>query len=297
MSPLLHSPAHRRPLETPAHLRQVLYAAGALLVVIGLSATVYAVVGDDERVPRIVVAPTPAGGTDATPAPPPVGADGPGSTTWTYIDRHSGRLTTSPRQASTRVTPPLVRLWLAADFLRREFARAREPGAARLARLGTMLRDATAATEAPADELYATLGRDASLRRMIAACGLTETWPAAGRWRATVTSARDAARIGLCVADGRAAGPRWTGWVLAQMRGVRGLGDFGIRAALPAGAATGVGIANGWLLAEDEGVWQVTCLAVAPDWVLGVLTRYPRHLGLAHGQELCRTVGAALVRR
>src|SRR5205814_2121531 len=73
-----------------------------------------------------------------------------------------------------------------------------------------------------AEDVYELDGSDAVMRRMVSTCGLTETTSVDGWWSRTGVSARDAVRLGACVADGRAAGPQWTDWLLGQMRQVRG---------------------------------------------------------------------------
>jgi hypothetical protein len=97
--------------------------------------------------------------------------------------------------------------------------------------------------------------------------------------------------MGQCIADGRAAGPLWTVWVLEQMRGVRGEGRFGIVSALPAVQAARLAIKNGWTLHQPGDEWSVNCLGISDDWVLAVEVRYPPALGgLAHGARICADV-------
>ena len=70
-------------------------------------------------------------------------------------------------------------------------------------------------------------------------------------------SARDTVLLGDCLAAGRAAGPTWTHW---------------------------------------HGMWHLACLAVAPDWIMSVLQRYPARLGLGYGKNACQQVAAQLLR-
>ena len=72
-----------------------------------------------------------------------------------------------------------------------------------------------------------------------------------GGWSRTRLSARDTARLGACIDDGRAAGPKWTKWLLNEMRLVRGVGDFGIRKAFPAAEQKTIAIKNGWIDRHD----------------------------------------------
>jgi hypothetical protein len=120
-------------------------------------------------------------------------------------------------------------------------------------------------------------------------------------------SAEDAVKMGLCVADGRAAGPQWTKYVLSEMRQVRGGvkdqppgfeptggGRWGIIDGLPADVVPTVSIKNGWTPLKD-GLWHVNCLAVQDEFVLAVQVRYPISKGLQYGADVCRSVTQQLV--
>jgi hypothetical protein len=100
--------------------------------------------------------------------------------------------------------------------------------------------------------------------------------------------------MAACIADGRAAGPKWTSWLLKEMRLVRGVGDFGIRKAFPAKVAKTIAIKNGWVTREDSGNWEVNCLAIGDGWTMGVLTRYDASLGYEYGAGICQKVAAQL---
>src|SRR4029079_10451118 len=102
------------------------------------------------------------------------------------------------------------------------------------------------------------------------------------RWSLTQVPARDVTRLAKCIADGRAAGPKWTGWLLDQMSSVRGAGRFGILEDLPADVAKSTAIKNGWL-ARDDGQWHIACMATGDGWSLGVMARYPGRLGRDYG--------------
>jgi hypothetical protein len=108
-------------------------------------------------------------------------------------------------------------------------------------------------------------------------------------------STRDITRLAACVADGRAAGSRWTGWLLGEMRGVRGPGRFGAILALPAQAAATTAIKNGWLLRDEDHLWHISCLAVGDGWALGVHARYRNTLGKEYGAGICRSVAEQLM--
>lgn len=219
---------------------------------------------------------------------------GPGLVSWALLDRQTGRITGSRNLAARGHALAVIRPWLAADQLRRMAAGGHAPTQQRLRQLRAVLRGDG---DAPADQLFRELGAAASIRRLIRLCRLADTRPAAGHWSSTPISARDTVRLGACLADGRAAGARWTPWLLGQLRSVRGAGDFGIRQVLPGPLAAGLAIRTGQLLRLPGPTWHVGCLAVDRDWVLGVLTRYPARLGLGHGKHSCRTVAHQLAGR
>jgi hypothetical protein len=122
-------------------------------------------------------------------------------------------------------------------------------------------------------------------------CGLTETTGVQNSWSLTKMSARDVARLALCISDGRAAGPSYTGWLLGEMRAVRGPGKFGVIEIAPVGQQ--VAVKNGWLLRDDK-QWHIACLAIGNGWTLGVLARHAGSLGKNHGAGICRKVAEQL---
>jgi Beta-lactamase enzyme family len=257
----------------------------AALTVVALLATVSTSEG---AVPRWVAGrdrPVPS----PSPVPPPsVRVDHTGFLSWALLDRATGTISGSANLADPSDTMSMVKAWIAADYLR--MAADMEISEARLRQLTIMIRDSD---NAAAEALFAAVGRRASIERLIATCGLTESSAYGGSWSKTAVSARDTVRLGACIADGRAAGPRWTGWLLDEMRQVRGAGDFGVRLALPDPGA--VAIKNGWLLRDEDKLWHISCLAIAEEWVLGVLARYPGELGFGYGTALCEEVGRQAV--
>jgi hypothetical protein len=275
-----------------------------LVIVLGMTAAggVHLIKPDGE--PRTVAPPDPAAPAQpevATVAPArqsvtlrrhAVRLPGPGFVAWALLDRRTGLMAGSGNLGSPGDALSVIKPWLAADHLRRVSALGRTPTGDRLRQLRAVVRgEDNAATDA----LFAELGGAASIRRLVRRCGLTDTTPNPAYWSSTVVSARDTVRLGACLADGRAAGDRWTSWLLREMRRVRGTGDFGVRRALPAAVAARVAIRNGWLLRDEDSRWHVSCLAVDQGWVLGVLARYPARLGLRHGKRLCRGVGSQLI--
>jgi hypothetical protein len=212
---------------------------------------------------------------------------------WARLDRRTGQITGSTNLAAPSDTMSMIKAWLAADYLRMADERRETPSANRIGQLSIMIRDSD---NGAAETTYRLLGGRPSIERLVAICGLSDSRPYhRPYWSNTVVSARDTARMGACLADGRAAGRRWTAWLLDEMRAVRGVGDFGVRAALPPEVAATVAIKNGWLLRDEDGLWHLSCLAIAPDWVIAVLARYPGRLGFRYGTRLCRQVGASLL--
>ncbi len=225
----------------------------------------------------------------------PVTVDTAGFLSWALLDRRTGEIVGSENLTATSTTASMVKPWIAADYLRRLEERGQGPSEARLADLTAMIRDSD---NQAAERIYNLNGETESIRRMIERCELTESTAVPGYWSATRVSARDTVRLADCLADGRAAGPKWTDWLLEQMRLVRGDGDFGIRKALPAAEAAQVAVKNGWLLRDDDGLWHVSCLAVAPDWAMAVLQRYPPQgnfdADFAHTKLVCQRVAEQL---
>jgi hypothetical protein len=215
----------------------------------------------------------------------------PGFWSWALLDTGTGAIAGSANLGATNDTASMIKAWLAADFLRLGTERGVPPAHGDLDLLRRMIRDSD--NEA-AEAIYRRNGATASIRRLSTRCGLTDSRATPNYWSLTMLSARDAARMGLCIADGRAAGPQWTPWVLDEMRQVRGAGRFGIVEALPPAVAGRTAIKNGWLLRKD-GQWRVNCLAIGDGWVLAVLLRYPGSLPMAHGASVCRQIAAQLI--
>ncbi|GII21841.1 serine hydrolase [Planosporangium mesophilum] len=221
-------------------------------------------------------------------APAPVSVSVQGFYAWALLDRKTGTMTGSTNAAAaTNTTESMIKVWITADYLRRFTAAG--PDQERLDELSRMIRDSD---DAAAQDIYEADGDNAVVQRMVSVCGLTETSVVDGWWSRTQISARDAVRLGACLTDGRAAGPKWTSWVLGEMRQVRGEGRFGVVEALPTEVANRIPIKNGWTVVGDE--WHVNCMAVVDRYVLAVLTRYPEELGLDYGAGICRSVTSQL---
>ncbi|NJC73141.1 hypothetical protein HC031_25980 [Planosporangium thailandense] len=235
--------------------------------------------------------PTATPGVRLTAGPVNVNVDG--FFSWALMDRTTGAISGSANDATeTSTTESMIKIWISSDYLRRQAAAGNAPSQQRLDELTTMIRDSD---DQAAEDIYRLDGGDDVVDRMISMCGLTNTTMVDGWWSKTQITAADATRLGLCVADGRAAGPNWTAWILDQMRQVRGEGRFGIVDALPANVAGTTAIKNGWTLIYDEGQWHVACLAVQDKWILSVLARYDGSRGLAYGANVCADVTRQLM--
>ncbi|MBT8227186.1 MAG: hypothetical protein HKP61_16265 [Dactylosporangium sp.] len=209
---------------------------------------------------------------------------------WSLLERGTGSIVGSENLSTTQRTASMIKAWLAADYLRLAAAKGQTPSSATLKQLSIMIRDSD---NNAASTTYTTLGQTESITRLISICGLTDSEP--GRtWSHTMISARDAVRMGECIADGRGAGPAWTDWLLNEMRSVRGSGRFGPIEVLPTAEAKQTAIKNGWVSLSD-GKWHINCLAVAPTWVLAVEAVYPTASGMAHGTSICRSVTQQLI--
>jgi hypothetical protein len=255
--------------------------------------------------PGPVAATTPGGSPEApspspspSPSPPPllvaagpVSVNASGWWSWAMLDQRTNKITGSTNMSSTNRTASMIKSWIAADYLRRSAEQGVTPSDTRLNEVSTMIRDSD---NAAATDLYAVVGKQASTRRLISACGLTDSKVGPTSWSDTRVSARDTTRIAACIQDGRAAGPKWTSWLLKEMRLVRGVGDFGIRKAFPATVAQTIAIKNGWVVRDDNGDWEVNCLAIGDGWTMGVLTRYDASLGMTYGANICKNVAAQL---
>lgn len=238
-------------------------------------------------------------------APVAIGIDG--FLSWAALDLRTGERAGSRNQQRTTTSESMIKIWLAADYLRRHSAGDRRPGEDWLAVARRAIR---ISHNGAAERLYWAGGGHPVVARMIDRCGLTDTEGRPGYWSRTRISARDAVRLGACVADGSAAGHEYTGWLLAQMRNVRGTTDrsdqpmpnggeggrWGIIDGLPPEVlARGVAIKNGWTALSRTGNWHVNCLALTDDWVMAVLMQYPAGNGLEYGARRCARVAAQLV--
>jgi hypothetical protein len=224
-------------------------------------------------------------------APASVKIDAAGWWSWALQDTRTGKITGSTNKARTSTTASLIKSWIAADLLRRSTEQGTTPSSSRLALVTTMIRDSN--NEA-AQALWEVVGQSASITRLISTCKLTDSSGYKNLWSNTNLSAEDLTRLGACIADGRAAGPKWTNWLLNEMRQVRGTGDFGIRKAFPASEQKTIAIKNGWVTRDAVGQWNVNCLAIGDGWTMGVMTVYPANLNYTYGAQICKNIAQQL---
>jgi hypothetical protein len=303
--------------------RVILVAALAAIVLGGVMLVPAAYARFNENGHGTAVATTPGASpspspspTPPPPPPPPTLRAGPvkvavnGFVSWALLDRKTGQIAGSSNVAATNSTESMIKIWLVSDYLRRTAAAGRQPTAERLKQASAAIRRSD---DNAAESLFNAGGRAPVIDRLIRTCGLTDTKKVIPPdddtvyWSYTRMSPRDAVRMGECIADGRAAGPKWTPWVLTEMTKVWGTtaardqhatwggGRWGIIDGLPATLRTGLSIKNGWTMISADGMWHLNCLAVHHDWVLSVMTRYPAKLGLKYGANACMRVTSQLV--
>ncbi|MFC3503808.1 hypothetical protein ACFOOK_22955 [Micromonospora krabiensis] len=259
-----------------------------------------------------------------TPPPPPTLAAAPVSVnfsgeffSWALMDRATGKISGSKNMTSTSSTESMIKAWIVSDYLRQ--LGDKEPPAEMLKAASLAIRDSN---DDAANKVYRAAGGSYAvpaggqpgpvIKRAISICGLTDTKRGnvpkyEGWWSFTRMSPRDAVRLGDCIADGKAAGQKWTKWVLDEMSKVRGTvkqqqatsggGKWGIVDGLPAEikAQGPVSIKNGWTQLAYDGNWHVNCLAVTGKWSLAVMLRYPAEEPLSYGAKVCASVTTQLV--
>lgn len=122
-------------------------------------------------------------------------------------------------------------------------------------------------------------------------------------WGYTLTTAHDMASIIAGAATRKVVTPAACDYLLSEMRLVIPSQRWGI----PDGCsnrelAAKVAVKNGWYPEEDDKVWRVHSIGVAPVGdaperaVIAVLTRYPIKLGMPYGQETCKLVAAEVLK-
>jgi hypothetical protein len=299
--------------------RVILVLAIATVVVGGilLVPTAYARLVVDGPAGAGATSPSPSAAAEPTAPPPPTLATAPvsvkvsnGFFSWALLDRKTGKISGAPNLTATNSTESMIKVWLVSDYLRR--LGDKEPTTTRLKQASTAIRNSD---DTAAQSLFLAGGGKPVIDRLVETCGLTDTKPGipAGSntvwWSYTKISAEDAVRMGECIKNGTAAGPKWTKWVLNEMAKVTGTtaakdqqetkggGRWGIIDGLPQEITDQgpISIKNGWTMIYADGMWHVNCLAVADKWVLAVLLRYPQKQGLDYGANVCASVATQLV--
>ena len=219
---------------------------------------------------------------------------------WSLLERSTGRVSGSSNAATEgSTTESMIKPWIVADYLRQLADADETPDDATLDELALVIIDSN---DPLAEKYYQLSGADDQTARLVDICGLTDLRIEPTFWGMTFMTPLDAMRYGECLADGRAAGPQWTKWLLDTMRHVRGEpsefdpgevqgGRWGIIDGLPPELAGDVSFKNGWTAYYDG--WHVNCLAIHQDWVLSVMTVMPA--GLLAGSEACASVTRALL--
>ncbi|MEV0713837.1 serine hydrolase [Asanoa sp. NPDC050611] len=239
----------------------------------------------------------PAGRAAPTPSPLPVKATEiriphSGWFSWALLDTRTGEMFGPSDRTAVSTTASLIKSWIGADFLRRAAEQGQTPSEEDLEQVESMIRDSD---NDAADALHEANGGPRSISRLISHCGLQDSRVAAdGGWSRTLLSPADITRLGACIADGRAAGPVWTTYLLDELRAVRDEGDFGIRKAFPPDQQHTIATKNGWVEREEELEYHVSCMAIGAGWVVGVMTRYEIDKGVEYGAAICERVGAKL---
>jgi hypothetical protein len=222
-----------------------------------------------------------------------------GWASFTLADRRAGRFVGDSRSAQRTNSESVVKAWLAADLLATAAGEKRRLTAYERSRMTTMIR---VSDDDDAAVIWRWLGADASIRKMIRTCRMTDTTVYPGWWALTQISSRDLARLGACLAPGRGKllSRKASAELLALMRSVGESNAFGIQQAYPAGKGVRIAVKNGWTEHGGTGQWNVNCLAVwGPNlrWVLAVTVRSPISRGLSYGADVCRRVTTALFPR
>src|SRR5262245_43090072 len=248
--------------------------------------------------PKLKVAPirSTAGGSVG----PVVGGSSGMTTAYSLLNRSTGAVVGSANMSSFRnTTESMIKPWIAADYLRTQAAAGKTPSSTVLNEIKLMIIDSN---DDMAEKYYRANGRTSVTNRLVSICKLSNVKIVPYWWALTEMSARDGIRYGQCLADGRAAGPKWTQWLLTTMTQVRGGvkdqisttkqgGRWGIIDGLPASVASATSIKNGWT-PHDDG-WHINCLAVHAQFILVVEMRHPS--SLQAGADYCAKVARQVV--
>jgi hypothetical protein len=218
---------------------------------------------------------------------------------WAFYDRATHKTTGSKNYTTVRnTTESMIKAWIAGDYLRRQTEAGKTPTKTALSEITLMIIDSN---DDMAQKYYALDGYNDVINRLIKMCGLKNVTIRPYYWSWTQMSPADAVRYGTCVADGRAAGPRWTKWLLDTMKKIRGGvqdqisvqkqgGHWGIIDGLPTVLKPTVSWKNGWTLYVDG--WHVNCMGISDKWVLVIEVRIGT---LQKAANVCASVTRQLV--
>lgn len=268
-----------------------------------MAAAAKRVLGDDGAqgnvpLPSPATEPSPTG----PPPPPPFNlasldaasivkiAESKGWYSWALLDHKDGAILGSATQGEVARTCSVIKVWLASDYLRRAEEKGTTPSVSKLASLSKMIRNSD---NAVATTVFAELGKTSCFNRLKELCKLTDFKPN-NSWGQCQMSARDLARLGAAVTSGLAAGPKWTEWLLNEMRLVK-LGTWGIREAFPADQAAALAIKNGWDTTAATQTRHMNCMATTPRWTMITMTKYPIAMADSYGQGIDKDVASQLL--
>jgi hypothetical protein len=219
---------------------------------------------------------------------------------WSLLNLGSGALVGSANQNTLLITmESMVKPWIAADYLRR--LGNQQPSKAVLNDLTLLIIDSN---DTIAQKYYEAGGSDAVMHRMISMCHMQNTSFRPHWYSVTTTTPQMAAEYGKCLANGTAAGKKWTPWLLSTMQKVRGGvndqefptasgGKWGIIDGLPAQLASQIAWKNGYT--QDIDGWYVSCMAIDPGkWVLSVMLFTP-NTNLQFSANVCAGVAKKMV--
>lgn len=105
---------------------------------------------------------------------------------WSVLDRRTGKIIGSKNMNETSTTASMIKAWIVADYLRRADDAGQTPSDAKLADATRIIRDSD---NTRAEQFYNSVGRDASIRRLLSMCKLTDSSVAPdGGWSRTALS-------------------------------------------------------------------------------------------------------------
>lgn len=105
---------------------------------------------------------------------------------WSVLDRRTGQIIGSRNMGETSTTASMIKSWIVADYLRRAADAGQTPSDAKLADATRIIRDSD---NTRAEQFYNQVGRDASIKRLISMCKLTDSSVAPDKgWSRTALS-------------------------------------------------------------------------------------------------------------